>query len=154
MEAWHALAGDDLRMRADEAGMDAEVDERRPRPKHARHLAQRSAEVVHVRVRPHRDGGIEQCVAERKLLGSRLDDVAGAPPQPRPRASRSCSGETSTPAGVQPASAKASMCDPPPQPTSRSLPGPGPSSRRTIARPDRPSSETAIVSSYHSAMSS
>jgi predicted nucleic acid-binding Zn-ribbon protein len=65
-------------MRADEARVDAEVDEGRPRPQHARDLGEDRREVVDVRVREHRDRGFEAVVRERQRGGVRLDDLDAA----------------------------------------------------------------------------
>ena len=71
------------RVRADEAGMDAEVDERRPVLQDARDFAHCGREVVEVAVGEDRDGGVEGRILERELrcVGAHNADfaLAGAP---------------------------------------------------------------------------
>src|ERR671930_27084 len=74
-----ALSGDEERVRADEAGMHADVDERRSGLQDARDLPADGREVVDVGVRPERDGGVELAVAERQLLAVPPDDLQAAP---------------------------------------------------------------------------
>src|SRR6516165_5650918 len=81
VELGQPFVRDEARVRADEAGMDAEVHEGAAGPEDTRNLARGVAPVVDVGVRPDRDGGVERLVGERQLLGGRLHDVDAARPR-------------------------------------------------------------------------
>jgi hypothetical protein len=62
-------------VRADEAGVGADVHEWTARPEHADHFAEQKREVLDVGVRPNRDSGVETRVLEWKVGCIRPHDL-------------------------------------------------------------------------------
>src|SRR5262249_56920202 len=74
----HALSGEEDRMRAHEARMAADVDERRVPPEYACGLAHRRSEVVDIDVRLAGHCGVEGLVVEGELCCGSADDLETA----------------------------------------------------------------------------
>src|ERR671937_1747642 len=75
-----ALSRDEQRVRADEARMSADVDDRRSAFQDACDLPADGREVVDVGMRPERDGGVELAVAEGQFLAVSADDLQATLP--------------------------------------------------------------------------